>query len=46
MKEVCKCPICGSDDCVEVVRGYEGNPVPFFKCKHCFKETKKEIKNN
>lgn len=42
MEEKQKCPICEGEDLQELVRGYLGNPVLFFKCKKCYKEFKKE----
>lgn len=33
-----KCPICGSEDCVSIVKGYEDQPIEMLKCTQCGRE--------
>jgi hypothetical protein len=33
-----KCPTCGCEDCVPIVKGYEDQPINMLKCTQCGRE--------
>jgi formate dehydrogenase maturation protein FdhE len=33
-----KCPVCGSEDCVSIIKGYESQPIEMLKCTRCGRE--------
>lgn len=37
-KDISWCPICGGQDFVKLIRGYEGNPIKVLKCSQCGRE--------
>jgi len=32
------CPICGSEDSISIIRGYENQPIEMLKCLVCGRE--------